>query len=105
MIDETYPKLHELLRPLSQEDIDTALCAWTVSYTHLDVYKRQDQFERHVKKGEHGITIIAPTPYKKKIEEQKLDPDTCLLYTSLGKYDVCPWCSNHCRVQTYHNAL
>ena len=36
----------------------------------------KDQFERHVKKGEHGITIIAPTPYKKKIEEQKLDPDT-----------------------------
>ena len=26
--DETYPKLHELLRPLSQEDIDSALCAW-----------------------------------------------------------------------------
>ena len=45
VIDETYPKLHELLRPLSQEDIDTALCAWNgniaVSYTHLDVYKRQ----------------------------------------------------------------
>ena len=38
--------------------------------------KWKDQFERHVKKGEHGITIIAPTPYKKKIEEQKLDPDT-----------------------------
>lgn len=38
--------------------------------------KWRDQFERHVKKGEHGITIIAPTPYKKKIEEQKLDPDT-----------------------------
>ena len=62
---------HELLRPLSQQDIDTALCAWNgdieskhavvrymkdharekdtaawlaqaVSYTHLDVYKRQD---------------------------------------------------------------
>ena len=28
VIDETYPKLHELLRPLSQEDIDKALCAW-----------------------------------------------------------------------------
>lgn len=28
VIDETYPKLHELLRPLSQEDIDPALCAW-----------------------------------------------------------------------------
>ena len=38
--------------------------------------KWKNQFERHVKKGEHGITIIAPTPYKKKIEEQKLDPDT-----------------------------
>ncbi len=31
VIDETYPKLHELLRPLSQEDIDTALCAWNGS--------------------------------------------------------------------------
>ena len=38
--------------------------------------KWKNQFERHVKKGEHGITIIAPTPVKKKIEEQKLDPDT-----------------------------
>ena len=28
VIDETYPKLHELLRPLSQEDIDSAICAW-----------------------------------------------------------------------------
>ena len=38
--------------------------------------KWKNQFERHVKKGEHGITIIAPTPFKKKFEEQKLDPDT-----------------------------
>ena len=38
--------------------------------------KWKNQFERHVKKGEHGITIIAPTPYKKKIEEMKRDPDT-----------------------------
>ena len=38
--------------------------------------KWKNQFERHVKKGEHGITIIAPTPFKKKIEEQKIDPDT-----------------------------
>ena len=40
--------------------------------------KWRDQFERNVNKGEHGIKIIAPTPYKKKIEEQKLDPDTKL---------------------------
>ena len=38
--------------------------------------KWKNQFERHVKKGEHVITIIAPTPYKKKIEEMKRDPDT-----------------------------
>ncbi|MCB6198961.1 LPD16 domain-containing protein [Faecalibacterium sp. DFI.5.82] len=38
--------------------------------------KWKNQFARHVKKGEHGITIIAPTPYKKKIEEMKRGPDT-----------------------------
>lgn len=38
----------------------------------------QEQFERHVKKGEKGIRIIAPSPYKKKISEPKLDPDTDL---------------------------
>ncbi len=40
--------------------------------------KWRDQFERNVMKGERGIKIIAPTPYKKKIEQQKLDPDTNL---------------------------
>lgn len=38
--------------------------------------KWQNQFGRHVMRGEKGITIIAPTPYKKKIEEEKLDPNT-----------------------------
>lgn len=28
VIEETYPKLHELLRPLSQDDIDDAIRAW-----------------------------------------------------------------------------
>lgn len=40
--------------------------------------KWRDQFERNVMKGEKGIKIIAPTPFKKKIEEQKMDPDTKL---------------------------
>lgn len=40
--------------------------------------KWRDQFGRNVLKGEKGIKIIAPTPYKKKIEEAKLDPDTRL---------------------------
>ena len=40
--------------------------------------KWKDQFERNVMKGEKGIKIIAPTPFKKKIEQEKLDPDTKL---------------------------
>lgn len=37
--------------------------------------KWKNQFGRNVIKGEHGIKIIAPTPFKKKIEQEKLDPD------------------------------
>ena len=40
--------------------------------------KWRDQFERNVMKGERGIKIIAPTPFKKKIEQEKRDPDTNL---------------------------
>lgn len=40
--------------------------------------KWKNQFGRNVIKGEHGIKIIAPTPFKKKIEQEKLDPDTHL---------------------------
>ena len=47
--------------------------------THVAGFDRwRDQFGRNVKKGEKGIKIIAPTPYKKKIEQEKLDPDTNL---------------------------
>ena len=38
--------------------------------------KWRDGFSRHVKKGEKGIKIIAPTPYKIKEEREKLDPQT-----------------------------
>ncbi len=38
--------------------------------------KWREQFSRNVMRGEKGIKIIAPTPFKKKIEEEKLDPDT-----------------------------
>ncbi|NCB53062.1 MAG: DUF4316 domain-containing protein, partial [Clostridia bacterium] len=38
--------------------------------------KWRDQFSRNVMRGEKGIKIIAPTPFKKKIEQEKLDPDT-----------------------------
>ncbi|MCC8091057.1 MAG: ssDNA-binding domain-containing protein, partial [Oscillospiraceae bacterium] len=49
---------------------DATLCA--------GFHKWRDQFDRNVKKGEKGIKIIAPTPLKKKIEQEKLDPDTRL---------------------------
>ncbi len=38
--------------------------------------KWRDQFSRHVIKGERGIKIIAPTPYKMKKELEKVDPVT-----------------------------
>ena len=38
--------------------------------------KWRDQFSRYVKKGERGIKIIAPTPYKVKKEQEKIDPVT-----------------------------
>lgn len=45
--------------------------------THVAGYNKwKNQFGRHVKQGEKGLTIIAPTPFKRKIEEMKLDPDT-----------------------------
>ena len=45
--------------------------------THVAGFNKwRDQFGRNVMRGEKGIKIIAPTPYKKKVEEVKLDPDT-----------------------------
>lgn len=36
----------------------------------------QRNFERHVKKGEKGISILAPAPYKIKEEQEKIDQVT-----------------------------
>ena len=36
----------------------------------------QKNFERHVNKGEKGIRIMAPAPYKKKKEVEVIDPHT-----------------------------
>ena len=47
--------------------------------THVAGFNKwRDQFERNVMKGQRGIKIIAPTPFKKKVEQEKLDPDTKL---------------------------
>ena len=45
--------------------------------THVAGFNKwRDQFGRNVLKGEKGIRIIAPTPYKKKVEKIKTDPET-----------------------------
>ena len=45
--------------------------------THVAGFNKwRDQFGGNVLKGEKGIRIIAPTPYKKKVEEIKTDPKT-----------------------------
>ena len=36
----------------------------------------QKNFDRHVKKGETGIRILAPAPYRIKKEQEKFDPVT-----------------------------
>ncbi len=47
--------------------------------THVAGFNKwRDQFGRNVLKGQRGIKIIAPTPFKKKVEKEKLDPDTKL---------------------------
>ena len=38
--------------------------------------KWRDDFERHVKRGEKGIKILAPSPYKVKKQMEKIDPAT-----------------------------
>ena len=45
--------------------------------TFIAGYKAwQKNFERHVNKGEKGIRILAPAPYKIKEEQEKVDPVT-----------------------------
>ena len=45
--------------------------------TYVAGYKAwQRNFERHVNKGERGIRILAPAPYKIKEEQEKIDPVT-----------------------------
>lgn len=45
--------------------------------THVAGFNKwHNQFGRNVLKGEKGIRIIAPTPYKKKVKEIKTDPET-----------------------------
>ena len=45
--------------------------------THVASYTAwQKKFKRQVMKGQHGLSIIMPAPYKKKMEQEVLDPQT-----------------------------
>ncbi len=45
--------------------------------TYVAGYKAWEKnFERHVNRGERGIRILAPAPYKIKEEQEKIDPVT-----------------------------
>lgn len=45
--------------------------------THVASYTAwQKKFKRQVMKGQHGLSIIMPAPYKKKREQEVLDPQT-----------------------------
>ena len=47
------------------------------SATHVASYTNwQKKFNRQVMKGQKGISIISPAPYKKKTEQEVLDPRT-----------------------------
>ena len=67
-----------------------------VSYTHLDVYKRQDTFSTNKAKYDNPENKFYKTLYKYNIM-----PDSCLLYTSqdeqimgILKY-LTEWLVNH----------
>lgn len=80
---QTPPSASALLggtRLIDRYNQNTELVKSNIEYATLvaGYNKWHDQFGRNVKKGEKGIKIIAPTPFKKKVEETKLDPDTKL---------------------------
>ena len=45
----------------------------------------RDKFHRQVLKGEKGLTIIAPSPYKKQIEQQVMDADGKPVFDATGQ--------------------
>ena len=72
VIDETYPHLHELLRPLSQDDIDDALRAWNGNADskravihYMEAHAREKDtaaWLAHEFNGSDGKTLFAVRP-------------------------------------------
>lgn len=57
--------------------------------TRLAGFQNWKKFGRHVKKGEKGIKVIAPTPFKKTVEEDGEEKEVVVpRYKVVSTYDV-----------------
>lgn len=57
--------------------------------TRLAGFQSWKKFGRHVKKGEKGIKVIAPTPFKKTVEEDGEEKEVVVpRYKAVSTYDV-----------------
>ena len=57
--------------------------------TRLAGFQSWKKFGRHVKKGEKGIKVIAPTPFKKTVEEDGEEKEVVVpRYKVVSTYDV-----------------
>lgn len=51
----------------------------------------KNKFDRQVKAGETGIKILAPCPYRKWVEQEKIDPQTRQIVRGAGGQPVMEW--------------
>ena len=56
--------------------------------THLAGFQAWKKFGRHVRKGEKGIKVIAPAPYKKTIEEDEAKVIVVPHFKVVSTYDL-----------------
>ncbi|MBL7147093.1 MAG: DUF1738 domain-containing protein [Phycisphaerae bacterium] len=56
--------------------------------THVAGFRTWQKLGRHVKKGEHGIAIMAPIVYRKKIEHEETDDETVTTFKTVHVFDV-----------------
>ncbi len=48
-------------------------------------YRAWQKLKRQVRKGEHGIRILAPCPFKREVEAKNGDTDTVSVFSAIRK--------------------